>query len=639
MARNVIHEARADAAQVHDDCQLVSRMREHAGSPMYLGELVAALGPSRWAAVVQHGHPGDLAGKATDAAREIASAEADAAGSHNHGAHVVHLESHRPHSLYLERYVYWLYNHGQLHELDNIPSELRQILGTSAGQAELDGIVPASAVTGAVRPTTTGTDPLESAATATVTQPVADARRKLTAAEHALAALDDELQLQLREIAPAVWDPHEHDWAKQDLARQRVAAYIKDFRASPRYKHAQDQVRRWGGVVKSDLAASEDLLLAHGHAAGAPADARHASDTLLGLYEALALSQTQAQDAALWALAHEHDSRLSKADLVRVGHIRDTAMATDGYYKSQQLTDIVRSAADHKAGIFNAIAFVRQHVIAPYQRFQQVRGLLELGHKLDEIKAHWEIWRAPNPQVAQQLAADFIRATGQGSPIVSKVGTSFGVLMGLGDKSTALAQVDNPLAFSDSVKGLYDEIKSFKQLIGKGVKSPSEEERAAALAKQIHGRYVLLGKSFALIGIAGGALGIKDDLASIDKYGNDPATDVKLVGDVATALGSALTMTPLWPIGEALNLIGSTISLMPARSRPITSATRGAATSATGCGTSTRSARIAGATTSPRRSPTTTRRATSRTRSASASRPTRSTGSARASRSCSAMPG
>src|SRR5436853_281357 len=71
-------------------------------------------------------------------------------------------------------------------------------------------------------------DPLEQQATERVIEPVDHARAELRAAQRRLAQLDDELQHQLHELGPALWNPHESDDHQRDAQRRRVAAYIAD---------------------------------------------------------------------------------------------------------------------------------------------------------------------------------------------------------------------------------------------------------------------------------------------------------------------------------------------------------------------------------------------------------------------------
>jgi hypothetical protein len=567
MAQNVLEQASADvAAQAHDPGAMAQTLERHAGTPMYVAEVVSLLQQRHaWDAVKNKvGH--DLAHDGENNAKTINAAVNDANGAVT-DKNKIRLDITGHHDpFYGERYLARLHELRNLRiitKIDDTEGLFRSRAGRSLGMAELDGLISGADVVtlGIPRFVQGGSgkfDPLTGVAESIEEAPTDNAKHNLENAQKELASLDNELQHQLREIGPAIWDPNEHDQAKIAQAQRRVRNYIADFKSSARYRKAQNDVRTASNALHVQITANELDIEAHGKDTNAAGAAKHGLEAIVHSYRDLAASPGHAVEAVRWAKQHEGDKEYASFR-GQITEISELGQTTDANVRVQTLAQILRADDSSKEAVKEAIKMIDETVIKPYDAIQGVRGIRELKGALAEISAHIAEFRARNAKQIEQLGALVIHATADGDPIARRIGSAFGMMITVVEDRKKLVVTTDFVAIGDNVTVLYQKIDTFKKTIDKGL---HDKGKITSEAKDVHGKFLVLSRIMGPIALAANAYGVSEDISELRDDGN-PAVAVKLVGDIASTVGSAIALfPPLAPIGDTIGLLGAAISLI-----------------------------------------------------------------------------
>lgn len=592
---SIVQTAHADfdAFSSKHEHDFEAKMAAHQGSSMYLGE-VFALAYNRggkegdtWRALSKAIHDKGLRGRAQHAGLVVASADIDARKDKGNDAavvrNVIEQSSNPDHELYLERYLYDLHGDPRfgtptpaaLKPLDQIgDGTVRAHIGLALGKAEVEGLIPAASVVRMF--TSKPNDTLIGNAEATTQKSTRDARGRLDEARQELQKLDDKLERELRDVGPALWDPNEKDHGRVQSAQRRVNAYIEDFHSSHEYLEAKKRVDDGVHALHLELGAHGADLDAHAGAKNGGKSRENAAGVLVHSYSELAAQQSSyrdlamnkstAKEALLWALAHESDPRFKHGEVLSVSKLAQANIANAAL---EGVGSIMRN--EHKSAkerIVEAIEKI-ESLVKPYHIGSGVAALRELGETFAEIRKHLSGMRNDLGSSAAKELSRIAKALngkqdalGACDVLCVRISAGIGLMIEVVD-DTNKTTVTTTVGVMAKAQYFYQRVDDFHKLASTGEPHAHGPELTAR-AKAVHAAYADFARATTMFAMVGGALAISEDINEI-KIGGDPILAIKLVADLASVMGNAIAMfPPLAPIGEAISLVGTLVSMIAA---------------------------------------------------------------------------
>jgi hypothetical protein len=212
-----------------------------------------------------------------------------------------------------------------------------------------------------------------------------------------------------------------------------------------------------------------------------------------------------------------------------------------------------------------AVALIKAKVLTPYKTIKGIVGVAQLGSKLDELKLHWNILTTKNPAKALELARDFITGSDKASPVIARIWTAFGEMIGMSNGAALTGSADEAKAIA-AARAIYDKLAKLRAL--RTADQLTEAElmgEAKTLVREVHGQFKILTASRVLgvLGVAGGVLATVNDHDLLEQDPNNVALQIKMVADIGSVIGGAMCLIPpLAPLGAAISLIAAAVSVI-----------------------------------------------------------------------------
>jgi hypothetical protein len=465
-----------------------------------------------------------------------------------------------PDSIYLERFLYEIKLKRGLSFLASVnPDQTRLFLGQALGMAENDGLISGSEVVAETHYGTEGPDPLAEQAAAAVGDPIRDNQQRLKAAEEKIRALEEQLNIALQEITPTIADENKVDDVGS-IDNAKIVKFITTYRSSPEYKAAEFEVTQARKALGLSLQDHEADLAAHATDPRNPTVAAQAHDAILDAYMSMAASD-QPKTAKAWVSQHQCDPNyVTPADKARLQTIDDVATDTAARIAMADLKKIFESKDSEESKFDQAIAYVDEKIVKPYDAFDKVGELRSIPELLKQQKVVWQLKHAKDDQIALEIAKTFVEAgeKEKAASLAKRINLALGtLLLGIGNARGLQEGGDALLRHGADIHDFYAKAQELHEALGTGAE---EGEEAVKLAKEVRSSYFTLARGFGALALVGDVYAISEDWNLANET---PVAIAKLAGDLIAAVGDAMTLIPgLEPLGEAISIVGNAIAVI-----------------------------------------------------------------------------